>query len=113
MTSLADVARRVVWFKPPRETLEDEVLFVNRVMIHGRAEDILEMRRHFDDEVLRNALRNARPGIWDARSWAWWHVVLDLEPVPPLPVRFPEVNEVLHGHGGGPLRGAGPHTNQT
>ncbi len=100
MMSLVDVARRVVWFKPSQETLKDEVFFLNHVMIHGFAEDIMEMRRHFDDDALRNALRNAHPGIWDARSWTWWHVILDLEPVPPLPVRFSEVNEDLQGHGG-------------
>ncbi len=113
MTSLADVARRVVWFKPPQETIEDEVFFLNHVMIHGFAEDIMEMRSHFDDDALRNALRNAHPGIWDARSWAWWHVILDLEPVSPLPVRFPEVNEILQWLGGPPKRRAGPPINKT
>ncbi|MXX91804.1 MAG: hypothetical protein F4213_21660 [Boseongicola sp. SB0677_bin_26] len=101
-TPLADVARRVVWFKPPQETLEDEVFFLNHVMIYGRADDILETRHHFNDDALRNALQNALPGIWDPRSWAYWHLVLDLLPVPPMPVRFPEMDESLRGYGGPP-----------
>jgi hypothetical protein len=39
------------------------------------------------DEDLREALRNAPPGIIDARSLAYWYLMLDVEPVPPLPVR--------------------------
>lgn len=37
-TELLRVAKRVVWFKPPEETLRDPVFFLNHVMTvgHGR-----------------------------------------------------------------------------
>ena len=84
---LLNMARRVVWFKAPEEALQDTVLFVNHVMIWGNPEDVATMRRHFDDDQLRRALRDAYPGIFDARSWAYWHCVLGMASVPPLPVR--------------------------
>jgi len=101
-TPLVDVARNVVWFKAPEETLADEVFFLNHVMIYGCAEDIVTTRRHLDDDAFRNALRTAHPGIWDPRSWAYWHIVLDLMPIPPIPIRFPELDAGLHGYGGPP-----------
>lgn len=100
--ALSDVARRVVWFRPPEETLKDETFFLNHVMIHGLADDIVRTRRHFGDEAFRDALRNAHPGIWDRRSWAFWHLVLDMNPPPPVPVRLSGVDETLRGFGGPP-----------
>ena len=84
---LRAVARRVVWFKPPEETLRDTVFFLNHVMTFGDVDDVVTMRRHFDDEALRDALRRACPGVFDARSWTYWHAVLCGTPAPPLPTR--------------------------
>ncbi len=84
---LRAVARRVVWFKPPEETLRDTVFFLNHVMTFGDVDDVVTMRRHFDDETLREALRCACPGVFDARSWAYWHAVLCGGPAPALPAR--------------------------
>lgn len=81
------VARRVVWFKPPEETLRDTVFFLNHVMTFGDVDDVVTMRDHFDDETLRDALRRAHPGVFDPRSWAYWHAVLCGTSAPPLPVR--------------------------
>lgn len=90
---LLQVARRVVWFKPADETLHDPVFFLNHVMTYGTNEDLGIVRAHCSDEDLREALRQAHPGIFDVRSWCYWHVVLDMEPVPPLPVRrLPDVS---------------------
>ncbi len=85
--TLLGVARRVVWFQPPQETLQDEVQFLSHVMIYGLPEDVIAVRDAYGDEAFRNALRNAWPGIFDPRSWSYWHTVLDMLPAPPLPVR--------------------------
>ena len=84
---LRRVARRVVWFKPPEETLRDPVLFLNHAMTWGTIEDLRIVRTHFSDDELREALRNAHPGIFDRRSWSYWHLVLGLGPAPALPAR--------------------------
>ena len=84
---LLRVARRMVWFKPPEETLADPVLFLSHVMTYGTVDDLRVVRAHFTEDQLRQALRAGLPGVFDARSWAYWHAVLDIRPVPPLPTR--------------------------
>lgn len=84
---LLRVAKRMVWFKEPVETLRDPVLFLCHVMTYGTVADIAATREHFSDDLMREALRLAHPGIFDARSWTYWHIVLDVQPVPPLPTR--------------------------
>ena len=87
---LLAVAKRVVWFKPPVVTLADDVFFLNFLMVYGTAEDVMVARQRYDDDDFRRALRNAMPGIFDERSWAYWHARLDMGPAPPRPVRkFP------------------------
>lgn len=87
---LLRVAKRVVWFKPPAVTLADDVFFLNYLMIYGTVEDLMVARQRYDDDDFRGALRNALPGIFDARSWAYWHAHLDMGPAQPRPVRqFP------------------------
>lgn len=84
---LIRVAKRMVWFKPPEETLRDPAFFLNHVMTWGTVEDIRVARAHFDDGDFRAALRQAHPGIFDARSWSYWHLILGMDPAPPLPER--------------------------
>lgn len=56
-------------------------------MTYGTAADLAVVRSHFSDDALHTTLRLAHPGIFDARSWAYWHVVLGVRPAPPMPVR--------------------------
>jgi hypothetical protein len=81
------VARRVVWFEPPETALADPVRFLAYAMSYGTHEDMREVRRHVADDDLRAALAAAPPGIIDPRSWAYWHLVVDRYPPPPLPRR--------------------------
>ena len=66
-SDLLAVAKRVVWFESPEETLRDTTLFLNHVMTHGGVRDVLTVREHFDDQALRHALREACPGVFDPR----------------------------------------------
>ncbi len=84
---LMAVAKKVVWFKSAEDTLGDEVFFLNHAMTFGDVSDVLSIRKHYDDDTLRNALRNAHPGVFDPRSWAYWHVVLGIAPAPAMPTR--------------------------
>ena len=84
---LLAVAKRMVWFKPPAATLADDVFFLNYLMVYGTLEDLAVARQRYDDDDFRRALRNALPGIFDARSWAYWHARLGLGPAPARPVR--------------------------
>ena len=84
---LMAVAKRMVWFKPPAATLADDVFFLNYLMIYGTAEDLTVARQRYDDDDFRRALRGALPGIFDARSWAYWHARLGMGPAPARPAR--------------------------
>ena len=84
---LLNVAARAVWFKAPVDKQRDTVLFINNVKICWTPEAVTAMHRHFDDEQFRRILRNAYSGIFDARSWAYWHCAQWMNPTPPLPFR--------------------------
>lgn len=84
---LVRVARRMVWFKPPVEALENTVLFLAHLMTYGTIEDVVVARRHFSPGDFRHALERAPAGVFDPRSWAYWNTVLGRVPVPPLPRR--------------------------
>jgi hypothetical protein len=83
----ARLARRLVWFESEAEALADPVRMLAYAFAHGRASEIATLRGYVGDEGLRAALRAAPPGIIDGRSWAYWHVMLDMLSVPPLPER--------------------------
>ncbi|MGE5441951.1 MAG: hypothetical protein ACM3Q0_02685 [Bacteroidota bacterium] len=43
---------------------------------------------YLGDDDLREALDRAPAGIFDPRSWSYWHLVLDRWPPPPLRERM-------------------------
>lgn len=87
MKDLELVAKRLFWWKSPAEALADPIRFLAQVMTYGMVEDILAAQRHFSDDVFRKVLANPPAGVFDPRSWHYWHLVLGISPVPPLPTR--------------------------
>jgi hypothetical protein len=81
------IARRVVWFEPPAEALEEPIRFMAYAMRHATHDDMKELRRYVTDEDFLEALDKAPPGIIDARSWAYWNSVMGRYPAPPMPKR--------------------------
>jgi hypothetical protein len=82
------LARRCVWYKEPAEALAQPIHLAAHVLAHGTMEDVGVLRRHVGPQGMVEALKNAPPGIIDARSWWYWHLVLlDVSPPPPLPQR--------------------------
>ncbi len=84
---LDELARRYVWWRPAEQTLARQEHFLCQLMQLGTPEDIRIAREHFGDDAFRAALRAAPPGVLDARSWNFWHLVLFKAPPPPLPER--------------------------
>ena len=84
---LLEIARRVVWFKPPDETLNDKVYFLCYLMQYGLTEDIVTVQKQFSKKEFRHAINHAYPGILDQRSWAYWNLVLNGTPDKPMPKR--------------------------
>jgi hypothetical protein len=82
-----EVARRLVWFEPPDKALANPARFLAYAMTYGTHDDMKIIRRHVSDSALREALTQAPAGVFDPRSWAYWHVRLGCTDVPPLPER--------------------------
>jgi hypothetical protein len=84
---LASIARRVSWWEPAEVTLSNASLFLCRAMVLGTWEDLCFLLNRYGKEAFREALRDAPPGLFDNRSWHYWHHRLQLLPVPRMPQR--------------------------
>lgn len=81
------LAARIVWFEPPDKALSDPIRFMAYAMAHATSDDLSVLRRYVSDADFREALDNAPPGIIDARSWAYWNLMMGRSPPPPMPQR--------------------------
>ncbi len=57
-------------------------------MALGTWDDIVAVRQVYGDDALRALLVDPPPGVFDPRSWHYWHAVFGIDPVPSLPRRF-------------------------
>jgi hypothetical protein len=87
VTDLESLAGRLVWWQPAAATLLDLESLLARVMVYGTPEDLAVARRHFPSSAFGAVLAQPPPGLFDPRSWAYWHVVLGLEPPGDPPAR--------------------------
>jgi hypothetical protein len=87
VTDLERVARRLFWWKPPEDSLRDANRFLAQVMTLGTVEDVVVARRTFPEAAFREVLAAPPPGVFDPRSWSYWHLVFGIAPVPELPRR--------------------------
>ena len=84
---LLHIARRLIWWMPPEEALEERSLFLAQVMTLGTWNDVQCVRAALGDEALRQTLSDPPAGIFDAPSWHYWHRRFGHESIPPLPKR--------------------------
>lgn len=87
MTDLERVAKRLFWWKTPAEALEDPIRFLAQVITYGTIEDIAVVRQHFPESAFRDVLAHPPAGVFDPRSWSYWHVRFGLEVPSALPER--------------------------
>ena len=81
------MARKYVWWQPPERALADRSLFLAQMMNLGTADDVRWLLSLVSTTELRNALRDPPIGIFNRRSWNFWHLRLGLTPPPELPAR--------------------------
>ena len=87
---LRRLAARYIWWKSSDEASADPQRVTAQVMNIGDYDDVQALATAVGDDYLRDVLRNAEAGQFDARSWAYWHYRLGLAApgaVPPLPRR--------------------------
>lgn len=87
LPELLTIARRVCWWKKPEETLASPVSFLARLMTLGSWDEVRAVRTRIGDLPFRRVLQHPPAGIFDARSWHYWHYALGFGVVPPLPER--------------------------
>ena len=86
-SELLAIAERVMWFEQPERALSDPIRFLSYLLTYGTHEEIKAVQKQLDPDDLVEAIDNAPPGVFDARSWAYWNVMLGRDPVPPMPQR--------------------------
>ncbi len=79
--------KKYVWWKTPRAALQDEAHFIAQMMTMGSATDVRWLSSRYSTTDLRQVLRAPPVGIFDARSWHYWHKRLGISPIPPRPTR--------------------------
>jgi hypothetical protein len=84
---IGSIAERVMWWQPAERTLKRPLRFVAQVMAMGSFDEIERVRARYGERAFGRALAQAPAGVFDARSWNYWHFVLGRAPVPPLPTR--------------------------
>jgi hypothetical protein len=87
LASLAEIARKLVWWQAPEETLRDSVRFAAQVMTLGTWRDVTTVRSEWGEGAFRRTLAEPPPGVFDEPSWIYWHNVFRLTPIPPVPRR--------------------------
>ena len=81
---LQELARQLVWFEAPDKALADAARFMAYAFARGTPPQMALLRRVLDEDAWRQALAQAPPGIINQRSWAYWNLMLDRWPAPPL-----------------------------
>jgi hypothetical protein len=95
------LAKRLIWFEVPAQALLDPVRLLAYAFQFGRAGEFAVLNRYYAMADLQLALQRAPPGIIDARSYAYWSLMLDLPACAP-PQRqfhdFPSQSGDPHAH---------------
>ena len=81
------VARRLFWWRPPAEALQDTRRFIAQVMTYGSLEDVVTARRYFPRNEFEAVLDNPPAGVFDDRSWNYWNLLYGRYPPAPMPKR--------------------------
>jgi hypothetical protein len=86
LASLRKLAAELIWWQPPEVSLSQPVRFLAQVMTLGTWQEVGAVREAYGWDAFREALNDAPPGVFDRRSWSYWHAVFGLAE-PPMPQR--------------------------
>ena len=85
-SQLEGIAARLMWWLEPAAALARPARFIMQVMVLGTWREVQVVSQAFGWEAFRRALEQAEPGVFDGRSWAYWHAFFG-QPEPELPRR--------------------------
>lgn len=87
---LLRVAKKVVWYDRPEQTLGDLKTFLAHLMVYGAPADVVVVERYVPQDEFRRVLAEAPAGVFTEEAWKRWHERLEM-PVSALPRRrFPD-----------------------
>ncbi len=84
---LRRAAEKCVWFEPPEQAVRISPRLAAYILTFGSQEDVAALRAQASLADLREYLDAAPPGIFDARSWAYWNLMVGRPKAPPMPTR--------------------------
>ena len=86
-TDLKEAAMRCLWFEPAERAIKNTARLTAHILTYGNIKDVNALRAQLSDQDLKEALEKAPSGIYDARSWSYWHLLMGRRTPPPMPVR--------------------------
>jgi hypothetical protein len=69
-----------MWFEEPERAFADPVQFLAHVMVFGGVEDAKALRGIVSKDDCE-VLEHAPAGVFDVRSWAYWNLVCNRQPI--------------------------------
>ena len=81
------MAKKYVWWQSPARTLADGRLLLAQMMTLATADDVRWLLSVASSADLLCVLDDPPVGVFNRRSWAFWHLRLGRETIPDLPVR--------------------------
>jgi hypothetical protein len=70
---LIRIARKLVWYDAPEETLQDLKTFLSHLMVYGSPADLAVVDVYVPPDEFRKVLEDAPAGVFTAEAWALWH----------------------------------------
>jgi len=74
---------RLFWWKDPSH--KDPHRIAAQVMVFGNLEDIKSVREQYGESIFEEVLSSPPLGLFDEKSWAFWHKKVGKTNIPPLP----------------------------
>ena len=81
------MAKKYVWWQSPERVLADGRLLLAQMMTLATADDVRWLLSVASSADLLRVLDDPPVGVFNRRSWAFWHLRLGRETIPDLPVR--------------------------
>jgi hypothetical protein len=78
---LLRIARKVVWYDQPEQTLADLDTFLAHLMVYGSPADVAAASRYVPVEEFRRVLENAPAGLFTQEAWQKWHEELGMQTI--------------------------------
>jgi hypothetical protein len=72
------IARKVVWYDAPEQTLVDLPTFLAHLIVYGSLADVATVEGYVPRDEFQRALENAPAGVFTRDAGAKWHNRLNL-----------------------------------